>query len=69
MSAASTNRKITKQLEKDTCHGFQTFDDLKDLNDFFQTDPHDVPGSRLEPAFNKNKPTKQDLSRSQGKRE
>lgn len=56
----------TKELEKQTNHGFSEHKDLKELHDFFTTDPDSVPGSRFEPPMF-NKPSRTEMARSQGK--
>lgn len=59
--------KRTKDLERQTGHGFQEFGNLKELEEFFRSDPDSVPLSAFEPPLFK-KASKADLSRSQGKR-
>jgi hypothetical protein len=59
--------KRTKDLEKQTGHGFQEFKNLQELDKFFRSDPDSVPLGHFEPPLFK-KASKADLSRSQGKR-
>jgi hypothetical protein len=65
-----SSSKVTRSLERETSHGFQEFDTLEDLNEFFTTDPDLKMGSVFEPPlFKKMKtPTVQDMARSEGKR-
>jgi hypothetical protein len=61
------NSKV-KGLERETSHGFTVHNSLKELHDFFTLDPDSLPGGSIEPPiFKKQKPSKKDLDRSEGK--
>lgn len=43
--------KVTRQLAKESGHGFQEFDNIEALQEFFTTNPDEVMGSTFEPPL------------------
>lgn len=58
-----------KSLQSQTSHGFQEFENLQQLNEFFREDPADHPRNLFEPVIGpRARPTARDRAVSRGDR-